>query len=222
MDGVHDMGGMHGFGPIPIDENEPLFAEEWQGRVFAENLALTVPLGANVDRFRFLIDSMPPAQYLSVSYYERWLASILSSVSEHQLLNDEQLSAILSGEVPDVAPTQTEALPPEIVGMLVNAPTGTRRDMTGEAIFQAGDRVRARTIHPEGHTRLPRYVRGHIGTICKDNGNHHLPDTRAMTGNIEMQRLYTVSFRARELWGEKANPQDTVNLDLWESYLEPT
>ena len=221
MDGVHDMGGMHGFGSVPVNDQGRPFPEPWEGRVFATNLALTVALGANLDRFRFLIESMPPVAYLSSSYYERWLASMLSAVAEQGLLSGDQLAAIDAGHVPEVEPAGAEALPPEIVQVLVDAPTGYQRDLGGKAAFQSRDRVRARTRHSAGHTRLPRYVRGRCGEIISDNGNQHLPDTRAETGDITMQRLYTVRFMATELWGEQANPRDSVCLDLWESYLEP-
>lgn len=207
MDGIHDMGGMHGFGAIPIDEHETVFPDSWQGRVFACNLALSIQSGGNVDRFRFLIESMPPAEYLSVSYYERWLASMMASIDADGLMDGE--------------PKVVTAVLPEIVRAMVNYPTHTVRDMSGEAAYKEGDPVRARSLHPPGHTRLPRYVRGHTGLVVSDNGNHHLPDIRAATGDIVMQRLYTVSFTARELRGEQANPNDTVCLDLWESYLEP-
>ncbi len=207
MDGIHDMGGMHGFGSIPIKEHEAVFSDSWQARVFACNLTLSIQTGGNLDRFRFLIESMPPAEYLSASYYERWLASMMASIDADGLM-DRDTEAVV-------------ALPTEIVQAMVNAPTGAVRDMSGEATYKEGDQVRARIVHPPGHTRMPRYVRGHAGLVVRDNGNHHLPDIRAATGDIVMQRLYTVSFTARELWGEQANPNDTVCLDLWESYLEP-
>ena len=205
MDGVHDMGGMHGFGPVPVEDDGAPFPERWQGRVFATNLVLAIRSGGNADRFRFLIESMRPAEYLSASYYERWLA--------------QQLGAIREGVVPDVVPADVEAVPAEIVQALVDAPAGAVRDMSGEGLFQEEDAVRARCLHSAGHTRLPRYVRGRRGRIIKDNGNHPLPDARAATGDLLMQRLYTVSFTARELWGSAT--KDTVCLDLWESYLEP-
>jgi nitrile hydratase len=219
MDGVHDMGGMHGFGPVPADDDGAPFPETWQGRVFATNLALAMQTGGNVDRFRFLIESMPPAEYLGASYYERWLASMLAAIERDGLLDSAQLEQIRAGVVPDVEPDNVEAVPPEIVGALVNAPAGASRDMSGEARFSAGDAVRARCLHPAGHIRLPRYVRGRRGVIVKDCGNQHLPDRRADSAELVPQRLYTVAFTARELWN--ADTPDTVRLDLWESYLEP-
>ena len=220
MDGIHDMGGMHGFGPIPIEEQETPFPQSWQGRVFASNLVLAVALGRSVDRFRFLIESMPPAQYLTVSYYERWLFSMLASIEESGILDEEDLTAIAAGEIPESVDSGFDALPPEITRVLVNTPSGRRRDMSGPAVFKQGDEVRARTQHPAGHSRLPRYARGRCGKVLSDNGNQLLPDSSAHGGEPLMQRLYTVSFSARELWGDQANAMDTVCLDLWESYLD--
>ncbi len=219
MDGVHDMGGMHGFGPVPVDDDGAPFPEAWQGRVFASNLALAILTGGNVDRFRFLIESMPPAEYLNASYYERWLASMLAALERDGLLDGAQLDQIRAGVAPAVEPDEVEPVTPDIVRALVDAPTGASRDMSGDSRFSAGDAVRARCLHPAGHIRLPRYVRGRKGVIVSDNGNHHLPDRRAQTGELVMQRLYTVAFTARELWN--ADTPDTVRLDLWESYLEP-
>lgn len=219
MDGVHDMGGMHGFGPVPVDDDGAPFPEVWQGRVFASNLALAILTGGNVDRFRFLIESMPPAEYLNASYYERWLASMLAALERDGLLDGAQLDQIRAGIAPEVEADKVEPVTPDIVQALVDAPTGASRDMSGDARFIAGDAVRARCLHPAGHIRLPRYVRGRLGVIVSDNGNHHLPDRRAQTGELVMQRLYTVAFTARELWN--TDTPDTVRLDLWESYLEP-
>ena len=219
MDGVHDLGGMHGFGAIAIDDGYHPFDETWQARVFATNLALSVHTG-NVDRFRFLIESMPPGQYLAGSYYERWLASQLATAEEKGFLDSDQLQSIREGRVPDTSPAGTEALTPGIVSLFVNAPSPGTRDLSGSPRFRAGDKVKARNRRIPGHTRLPRYVRGHPGEIVKDNGNQLFPDTHARTGEEEMQRLYTVSFAATDLWGQDANPNDSVRLDLWDAYLD--
>jgi nitrile hydratase len=221
MDGIHDMGGMHGFGEVAATDRDPVFATEWQGRVFANTLAMLIFSGGNLDRFRFLIEAMPPAEYVSSSYYERWLAAMLSTAVEQGLLDRDQVEAIQAGRVPDVQPENVEPLLPEIAGAMVDHPTGTTLDRSGVAAFEVGDRVLAKTMHREGHTRLPRYVRGRSGTVVSDNGNHHLPDARAEDGSLVMQRMYTVAFTARELWGASANPRDSVRLELWESYLEP-
>lgn len=220
MDGAHDMGGMHGFGAVdPVDHGEA-FPEAWESRVFAMNLAMGIHLGGNVDRFRFLIESMPPADYLASSYYERWLASTLAAIGEQGLLSAAELAAIRAGTSPDVSPAQASALPPEVAAVMANAPSGKRRDMSGSPAFTEGEAVRARPMHRAGHTRMPRYVRGHTGTIVSDNGNQLLPDAHSDSGEVVMERLYTVRFRASDIWGEDANPRDSVCVDLWESYLE--
>ena len=219
MDGVHDMGGMHGFGAIAIDDGYQPFSETWQARVFATNLALSVHTG-NVDHVRFLIESMPPQEYLSGNYYERWLASLLAVAGEKGFLDGDQLQSIRDGKVPVTSPADTEAVPPAVVSLFVNAPSQGARDVSGTPRFTTGDNVRAKIQRTPGHTRLPRYVRGHQGVIVKDNGNQLFPDTHARTGEEEMQRLYTVSFAATELWGHEANPNDTVRLDLWDAYLD--
>jgi len=219
MDGVHDMGGMHGFGAIPIDEGYLPFHETWQARVFANNLALSVHTG-NVDRFRFLMESMPPAEYLSSSYYERWLAGMLAIVEEKGFLDSNQVREIHAGQTPSTSPADIEAVPPAVVDAMLNAPSQGPRDLSGTPRFAVGDHVRAGCRHTTGHVRLPRYVRGHPGEIVKDNGNQLFPDTHAHNGEMELQRLYTVSFRATDLWGQDANPKDSVRLDLWEAYLD--
>ncbi len=220
MDGVHDMGGMHGFGPVDTSNDGALFPNTWESRVFATNLAMSIHLGNNVDRFRFRIESMPPAEYLHSSYYERWLASVLAGVKELGLLSDTELAEIHAGRVPDVTAGDAVALTPVVVQNMVNPPGGKRRDMSGTPAFAIGEKVRARAMHRPGHTRMPRYVRGCIGTIVSDNGKQILPDTHANSGEEVMERLYTVRFKSSDIWGEDANPLDSVCVDLWESYLE--
>ena len=220
MDGVHDMGGMHGFGPVDTNDDGVLFPNEWESRVLATNLAMSIHLGNNVDRFRFRIESMPPAEYLAASYYERWLASMLSGIEELGLLNDGELAEIRAGRCPDVTPAETAALAPDIAAVMVNAPAGKQRDMSGSPAFTVGQQVRARAMHRAGHTRMPRYVRGCTGTIVSDNGNQLLPDTHSDSGKEVMERLYTVRFSSSDIWGDTASPRDSVCVDLWESYLE--
>ena len=220
MDGVHDMGGMHGFGPVDPSEDGQIFEHEWQSRVFATNLAIIPHLGNNLDLFRHRIECMPPGDYLSASYYERWLASILAAVEEAGLLSASELAEIRAGRAPEVVSADTGALPPEVVNAMANAPVGRSLDFAGVAGFAVGDRVRVRTLHRPGHTRLPRYVRGRTGAVIEDNGNQLLPDAHADRGEKLQERLYTVRFQSRDLWGETAGIKDSVCVDLWESYLE--
>jgi len=220
MNGIHDMGGMHGFGKLPLEENEPVFHRAWEGRVLATNLALSPHLGSNTDRFRFLIESMPPGQYLNSSYYERWLTSMLAACAEHSILSTEELAAIERGETPTPAEAHASAIPASAIRHIVTGGEAAIRDYQGDALFSLGQSVRARKLNPPGHTRLARYVRGKTGEIIADNGNQVLPDDNAMQQGATLQRLYTVCFNASELWGDDANPHDSVCLDLWESYLD--
>jgi nitrile hydratase beta subunit len=220
MNGIHDMGGMHGFGPIPIEVDEPCFHQPWEGRVLAGNLALSPHFGTNVDRFRFLIEIMDPADYLASSYYERWLASILASCLEHGLLNESELALINRGEVPTAEQPAGWALPAKAIRGLVIGGEPARHDHWGESIFSVGQAVRARNLNPGGHTRLARYVRGKAGVVVSDNGRQLLPDDHAAGRGETLQRLYTVKFKAQDLWGENVNPRDSLCIDLWESYLE--
>jgi nitrile hydratase subunit beta len=82
-----------------------------------------------------------------------------------------------------------------------------------------GDPVRARLHAAPGHTRLPLYVRGRVGTVHALRGRFPFPDEIARTGSAGPQALYSVRFRARDLWGEDAGTHQ-VYLDLFESYLE--
>jgi nitrile hydratase len=215
------MGGMHGFGPIPIAADEPGFHQPWEGRVLAANLALSPHFGTNVDRFRYLIEIMNPADYLASSYYERWLASVLASCLEHGLLSEAELAMINRGEVPAAPPPKARALPPQAIRGLVIGGQPARHDSSGESVFSVDQAVRARKLNPPGHTRLARYVRGKAGVVVSDNGRQVLPDDHAAGGGKTLQRLYTVKFSSQELWGENVNPRDSLCIDLWESYLEP-
>jgi Nitrile hydratase beta subunit len=84
------------------------------------------------------------------------------------------------------------------------------------ARFSAGDQVRARTADPDGHTRLPRYVRGHTGQVLELRATWALPD-ETVRGVSRREPVYAVRFGAKELWGAGSHE---VILDLWESYLE--
>ena len=138
MNGVHDMGGMHGFGKLPLEENEPVFHQPWEARVLATNLALSPHLENNVDRFRFLIESMPPPVYLNSSYYERWLSSMLTACAEHSILNAAELAAIERGEVPAATETLASAIPTSAIRNIVTGGTPAIRDFSGEALFTVG------------------------------------------------------------------------------------
>jgi len=218
MNGVHDLGGMHGFGPVEREEHEPLFHAAWEGRVKGIQ-QLTRGAYYNIDAFRHGIERMPPAEYLRASYYERWLATVERNLIEQGLIDSAELEARVAllrdhpaAEPPRAggapAPVPAPKVPPE------SPPSPAPR-------FAAGDVIVTRNVHPVGHTRLPRYARGKRGTIHRSYGPQTFPDTNAHGLGKQPQPLYNVRFAGRELWGDSAEPGQVVYLDLWDSYLDP-
>jgi len=214
VNGVHDMGGMHGMGPVAPEVDEPVFHHEWEGRVHAINLAS--PTRGNIDAGRHRIELLPPADYLRMSYYEKWLARVERLLLTGGFVTEAELA---SGRADPNAPKSTPVRPASTVSAAMTAPYSYVRD-AGPAVFAVGERVRARNLHPVGHTRLPRYVRGRVGVIERGHGAHVFPDSHAHGHGEDPRHLYTVRFAARELWGPEASTRDSVSLDLWEPYLE--
>jgi nitrile hydratase beta subunit len=216
MNGIHDMGGMHGMGPVVYQKDEPVFHQPWEGRVLALNLAARTGKG-NIDHSRHGIELLPPADYWRMSYYEKWLARLegnlvrLGVVTEHELATARAAPGSLQS---------TPALTAAMVPVTLGRGRSSRRDAAIASRFQANERVRARNIHPTGHTRLPRYARGKLGAIVRDHGVFVFPDTNSRLEGENPQHVYSVRFAARELWGEQASPRDAVYLDLWDDYLE--
>ena len=219
MNGVHDVGGMQDMGPIHIETNEPVFHARWEGRVYGFNRTLAAWRKWNLDNTRWTQERLPPAQYLTMSYYERWFNVILKQLVESKLVTPTEIE---TGKPAKGSPKLTPALRAEDVASTFTKAKFEGRNRAGAAPrFAAGQRVRARNMHPLGHTRLPRYARGHAGTIERDQGVFPLPDTNAAFQGENPQHVYSVRFEAPELWGAQAKPQDVVYLDLWDSYLEP-
>jgi nitrile hydratase beta subunit len=218
MNGVHDMGGMHGMGPIQAQKNEPVFHEPWEGRAYAVTRAMGAWRKWNLDASRFQRELIPPADYFRMSYYERWIVALVELMLKTGLVTRAELE---SGKPDQGSAKQSPPLTAEKVPILVSKGIPASRDVPAAVRFQAGERVRARNMHPVGHTRLPRYARGKTGTIDRDHGVFLFPDTNALFLGEKPQHVYSVRFAARELWGEQAAPQDSVYVDLWDDYLEP-
>lgn len=235
MDGIHDLGGMHGFGAVVVERDEPVFHQRWEGRVFA--IASLVSVGG-VDKFRHGIERLAPVTYLTAGYYGRWLLAVANLLVEAGTLEEgavERRAAGLSASR-DRAPAASPVAPEEHAtdpGPRVAAadrepaaasPQQGRRGVTRlipEAPrFRVGDAIRARNLHPPGHTRLPRYARGRCGRIATVYQACVFPDTHAHGAGENPQYVYSVAFRGEELWGRDAEPGTTVHLDLFESYLE--
>ena len=224
MDGVHDLGGMQGFGPVEREENEPTFHAAWEAAVLAMARAGGARGLFNIDEFRHGIERMAPAHYLRAAYYEKWLDGITRVLVEKGLVGAEELAArrAFFEQQPD-APA-TAALSGPLPARGASQP-GWAPDVIRESgpapRFAPGDAVVTRAMHPRGHTRLPRYARGKGGVVHRCHGIHVFPDTNAHGQGEQPQPLYSVRFDARELWGESAEPNQAVHIDLWESYLLP-
>ena len=217
MDGAHDMGGVAWSGPVQPEPNEPVFHAEWERRAFAITMAMARPGGWNIDMSRFAREDRPPADYLSKSYYQIWLAGLERLMLERGLITPDEIEA---GKSLHPAKPVGRKLSPDDVAAVLHRGGPTEREATRPALFAIGDRIRARTIHPPTHTRLPRYVRGHSGTIERAQGCHVFPDSNATGAGENPQWLYTVTFAGRELFGEASEPGLKVSIDAWEPYLE--
>lgn len=218
MNGIHDMGGMQDMGPVQPEKNEPVFHQPWEGRVFALNQALGAWRKWNIDASRHQRELIPPADYLRMSYYEKWLTALMELLVNRGLVTRAELE---SGAPEAGSLKATPPVTAETVAALLAQGKPVRRDVPVAARFKAGQHVRARNINPTGHTRLPRYARGKVGTVERDHGVFVFPDTNAHFLGEKPQHLYSVRFTARELWGEEAAPRDAVYVNLWDDHLEP-
>ncbi|HWX48931.1 MAG TPA: nitrile hydratase subunit beta [Roseomonas sp.] len=217
MNGAQDLGGMMGFGPVVPEPEALRFHAEWEKRA----LAITLAAGAmgvwNIDIMRHTRESLPPAEYLSSSYYEIWTKALANQLVADGLVSREELR---DGAAQAAARPVPRVLHAAEVAKVLDA--GTRYDRPAEApaAFAAGARVRTKVFHPAHHTRLPRYARGKQGVVEVVRGVFVFPDTNAHRRGEHPQWLYTVRFTGPELWGEGADPSLTVSIDAWESYLE--
>jgi len=225
MNGVHDMGGMHGFGPVPV-EDDAQFHADWERLVFGL-VRVTRSEGVyDVDRSRDGIERMDPAAYLEATYFERWLASLERNAVEAGVLSESEIEAayeraLALDDPAELVPESTDPAMVERMRETFAAPASFDRP-GADPQFDAGDRVRVRNDHPEGHTRCPRYARRAVGEIDASHGTHVFPDAN-VHGEERAEPLYTVAFAAAELWGADAErSDDTIHIDLWEPYLEPT
>jgi nitrile hydratase len=218
MNGAHDMGGMDGFGPVMPEPNEPVFHAEWEKRAFALTLAMSAPGDWNIDMGRFARENRPPGEYLAMSYYQIWFAALETMIKERGLVADDEIDA---GHSLHPAKPVKRTLSPSDVAMVLYRGGPTERETNSTAKFKAGDRVRTKNINPVTHTRLPRYVRGHVGEIERVIGCHVFPDSNATGAGENPQWLYTVRFDGRELWGADGDPSAQVSVDAWEPYLLP-
>jgi nitrile hydratase len=218
VNGVHDMGGMDGLGPVAPEADEPIFHEPWEARA----LALTLAMGAwgrwNIDATRRQRELIPGPDYLRMNYYEIWITALVELMVRSGLVTRAEIE---SGRPSTGGGKASPPLMADRVAQILAAGAPVSRSAAAPTRFRPGDAVRARNLNPPGHTRLPRYVRGRLGRIERDHGVHVFPDSNAGFQGEAPQRLYQVRFSARELWGPDARARDCVCLDLWDGYLEP-
>jgi len=222
MNGVHDVGGMHGFGEVERDAFAP-HLERWEAVVIAMNNALGAGYIRNIDEFRHTIERMDPQDYLNTTYFEHWLDGAIRTLTEKGVIaagelarrvaafnieREATLESVFNGQLPYEPQATREQ-------------SGFRREPTSAPCFAVGDAVRTRNFAPSGHTRLARYARGRHGVVQAHHGCHVFPDSNAMGNGEDPQHLYSVRFDAAELWGEDAGAGESVSIDLWESYLLP-
>ena len=210
MNSIHDMGGMEGFGPISREQDEPVFHAEWERRMFGLSGAIAYAVGFGDDHLRREIERVPALEYLQSSYYELWYRSIVSLLEERGLLTPGGVQG-----------AGTKLAAKDVERTMAQGFTTRMPEVAVAPGFRIGDRVRARNMHPAGHTRLPCYARGKLGTIHADHGVFSFADSNARGDGPAPQHVYTVMFEARELWGPDAPAADKLYLDLWEAYLEP-
>ncbi len=219
MNSIHDIGGMDNIGSVNIEKDEPVFHEDWEKRVYAMTLAT---MGAGIfvtDEVRYMTETIPPADYLTFSYYEKWLYSLEHMMLKKNMVSREELE---SGEVsaPELtAGIEAASLERMAYGMKNRMPVFVDADIP--PMFRAGDAIIARNINPPHHTRIPRYIRGRRGVVEMDHGIFLLPDTNAHGGPDKPQHVYSVRFSARELWGEDAPANDSLYIDLFDDYMDP-
>ena len=215
MNGVHDMGGMQDMGPVRPEKTEPVFHAAWERRVFAMDDAIDGDWPGGSGRYQR--ELIPPAEYLRMSYYERWLTSLSELLIKSGMVTRTELQ---SGVAEGGNTKGRHMLRANEVASMIAAGGPSTRGVLVAAKFREGQRVWARNINPVGHTRLPRYARGKQGTIVRDHGVHVFNDSLVQGLGEKPQHLYSVRFAARELWGPQAAATDSVYLDLWDDHLE--
>lgn len=207
MDGIHDLGGMEGFGPVVHEADEPVFHESWQEFAFCLLMTSSVVLsGTNADKYRHSVERMAPDHYLRAHYYERMFTGVTTLLVEGGLMDIDDLTIRAGGRFPLAQPVADDPL--------------ADIEPRPAARFTEGDRVRVREMSPRGHTRAPRFCRGKEGVVLRVAPRFGFPDSSAHGGELRDEHTYHVEFSATELWGDAESVRDSVVVDLWDSYLE--
>jgi nitrile hydratase beta subunit len=217
MNGPHDLGGQMGFGPVAPERDEPYFHSDWERRVLGIALSCGAFGAWNIDESRHARENIPPASYLSASYYEIWARALEVLLERHGFATRAEIDSGTKQIEPAVPKRILKA---EMVAGVLSKGGPCDRPLETRPVFAAGDRVRTKNFNPETHTRLPRYARAKTGLVEAVQGAFVFPDDNAHGKGENPQWVYTVVFDASEIWGEGADPTLTVSIDAWESYLE--
>ena len=225
MDGVHDLGGRAGLGPINPEPNEPVFHSDWERSVLVMFPAMAIAGAFNLDEFRAGMEQIPPVEYLSARYYEHWMHSMEIYGTRAGIWDDDELERRTRHylENPDEpAPKSSNPEMVELLRGLIPGGDNFRRESASPPKFNVGDRVQVRPEASTTHTRRAGYVRGRTGEVALWHGSWVFPDTNAIGQGEGAEHVYTVKFAATELWGELP-PGETSNtyvyIDVWEPYL---
>lgn len=209
MDGIHDLGGKLGFGPVEREVDEPVFHEPWEGRVFGIAGSGLGALGLNTPMFRHAIERMDATHYLTSSYYEHWLTAVATLAVERGAVDAAELEARVRGGFPLSRPVAPDPVPASLAGPPASEPR-----------FAVGDHVRVRNIHPIGHTRCPDYFRDRTGEVVRVDLDQPVAELEAHQEVRVLEPVYSVRFTSTELWGDGAEDGTSVAVDLSERYLE--
>lgn len=221
MNSIHDLGGMDGFGPLPFEENEPVFHDDWERRTFGVHILTLMTGFYTADETRHSMERIPALRWLQGSYYEHWLDGTAKLLIEKGIATEEELR---TGQATEALPdwvARLKAIPAEDVAAIVSTNHNKHGVIDHDPLFKKGDRVVTKNIHPKNHTRLPRYIRGHVGVVHEYRGPFFYADARNINNPTVACHTYTVRFEGAELWGESAGPKDAVYIEMYETYLEP-
>lgn len=228
MDGIHDTGGAHGYGPVQYQQDEPVFHYEWEGRVLSLLTWLHLKGISWWDKSRFFREQMGNENYVNElrnSYYTHWLSAAERLLVAENIFTEQErrhrVEEILEGRYEHRKPSK-DFDPTEIEQAIGEMKTPQSLVLEGpKPSYKEGDRVLVRNMNPPGHTRCPKYVRHQVGEIAMSHGPQTYPDSSFAGLGNDPRPLYTVGFSAKELWGDNGNPKDVVYVDLWEPYLTP-
>lgn len=220
MDGAHDMGGMHGFGKVDAEsqDTEPVFHSEWEKKALALSITASGLGFWNIDMGRHARERQHPVTYLQNKYYENFLSGLETLLLESGLITADELKQGRAAGPAELS-VRERALSADQIRQILTGIGSYEAAPETSPQYSIGDTVRVLNVRTTGHTRAPRYIRGHVGIVHLHHGAHVFPD-RSAAGERIGHHLYNVRFTPTELWGEDAKGRGAILVDLWEPYLE--